>query len=1423
MRRTLWRAHAAIATGMVTLAGMAVLAAAPAQAGTAAPAQAGTAAKAPPAGMKAYAASTQKPSSAHYTNAPCNSASPRRDYARCMSVVYTATDHKIVATPDQPPPGALGPADIQGAYKLPSTGQGQTVAIVDAFGDSSAESDLATFRSFYGLPPCTTANGCFQKADQNGGTNYPPDDTGWALETSLDLDAVSAACPNCHILLVEGNDNSLTSLGIAENTAVSMGAKFVSNSYGVPGEDPSELNFDQYYTHPGVAIVASTGDTGNLTNWPATNPGVTGAGGTTLTKDTSVPRGWTETAWDSGGSGCSPFEPRPSYQNNINTDCPNNKAIADLSADADPNTGLAVFDTNGQGGWLQVGGTSLSSPLLTAMYALAGTPATGTFPVSYAYNDPTQSSDIFDVTQGSNGGCGNVLCNAGPGWDGPTGLGTPDGVAALTSGPQGVIAGKVTNSSGSAPIAGASVSATGGYSAVTDSSGDYTMTLPVGSYSVTAQAFGFKSVTTTGVTVTQGQTTTENFGLRAVPSRNLSGTITDGSGHAWPLYAKITIDGFPGGAIYTSPYTGHYSVNLPRQNTYALHVTPLYPGYTTRDLSVHLGTVDKVFNAKVTVDSSTCTAPGYAYKYNGALEQFTGWTGTTTQDGWTNVDNLGNGQVWAFDNPGGRTPPPGGDASFAIVDSDHYGPGNSQDTSLVSPVIDLSRQTSPEIGFDTFYNEFPGQTADVDLSVDGGQTWSNVWEQTTTSVTGHVDIPIPQAAGQSNVKVRFHFTGDFGWWWELDNVFIGTRKCAPTPGGLVAGIVSDNNTGNPVNGAKVASSASPGQFGISAPTPDDPNISDGFYWLFATPAVSTQFSATDGNYTPATATVNVTSNFVTQQNWSLKAGHLTITPGSLSATTTLGGAKTGKVTFTNDGTAPVQVQLSEQGGGFTPMTGQKGGPGAPLEQVKGKFTPDAAVLAATPGATPGAKAARGILLRQPTPSDPPWTEIANYPVSIMDNAAGYDTATGKVYSIAGFNGSANIASSYVYDPASQQWSQIADAPQALEAPAGAFINGKMYVAGGWDSNGNATSTVYAYDPSANSWSQVASLPTALTAMATTALHGQLYVVGGCTTGFCSPTSNAVYRYDPGSNAWTQLANYPAPVAFGACAGLSGEVVCAGGTNADNGQTFTATYIYDPGTNTWSQGANMPYDDWAMAYSGSGGMLQVAGGVTSNSTTVTNQAAQYDPSSNSWSALPNANNAEYRGGGSCGLYKVGGSTGGFNPTPFAEVLPGNNQCGAEDVPWLSESTTAFTVSPGQSQAVTVTMDSSAVGQPGGYSAELAINTNDPYQAQPIGVTMQVNPPSTWGKVAGTVTDASTGNPIAGATVQICTMYSTQTGTCGPVTYTLKTDNSGGFQLWLNQGFNPLQLIAAKDGYQPVAKVVKITRGSTTTVTFALAKS
>jgi N-acetylneuraminic acid mutarotase len=1431
--------YVAAGAGIVTLAGTFLLAAAPAQAGTAVPRHgthtSAAAASTGKAGRTGKAtAQADKSAAQHYTDAGCNTASLKANYASCFAMVYTAIKNKIAATPDQPPPTALGPSDIQSAYKLPANaGQGQTVAIVDAYGDSTAESDLATFRSFYGLPPCTTANGCFQKVDQNGGTNYPPDNNspngGWDLEQSLDLDAVSAACPNCHILLVQGNDNSLQNLGIAENTAVSLGAKYVSNSYGVLGETSTETQFDQYYEHPGVAIDAATGDAGNVTNWPATNPDVAGIGGTTLTKDTSVPRGWDETAWADGGSGCSPYEPHPDYQNGINTDCPNNKAIADISADADPNSGLATYDTNGEGGWLQVGGTSLATPLVTAMYALAGPPVPGTFPVTYPYQDPNQSNDLFDVTQGSNGGCGNVLCNAGPGWDGPTGLGTPDGVNALTTGPHGDIAGEVTDKTTHNPIAGVTVTATGGFTATTNSSGNYDLTVPVGSYSLTAQAYGYKKKSVASVQVNQGQTTTENFALASVPSHTLSGTITDGSGHGYPLYAKISISGYPGNAVYTNPYTGQYSVTLAQGATYTLSVTPVYPGYNTATASVHIGASDVTKNVKVTVNQSTCSAPGYAYKYSGTTEGFTGWTGNTAQDGWSVVDNEGNGETWLFGaNPTGEGAPPNTDGQFAIADSNHYPPANSQDTSLVSPVENLSGDTTPVINFDTWYNEFPfNQKADVDISLDGGQTWTNVWEQTTTSVDGHVSIPIPQAAGQSDVQVRFHFISTFGWWWSMDNVFIGNQKCVATPGGYVDGIVTDHNTSDPINGATVASQANPGQAGVSQATPDDPNLSDGFYWLFATPAGATPFKASDGNYTPSTQTVNVVDDAVVHQDWSLQAGHLSITPGSLSVTQTLGAATTKTVKFSNDGTEPMQVKLSEQDGGFTPMTGKASAKGAPLQQIKGTFSPDAMVkLAKThAGAFAKARAAarQRLQLRQPTPNDPPWTSIANYPTSIMDNAVGFDGGSGKVYSIAGFNGSANVASSYVYDPSSQQWSQIADAPQALEAPAGAFLNGKMYVVGGWDSSGNASSTVYAYDPSSGSWAQEASLPAPLSAPAATVLNGQLYVVGGCTTGNCSPTSNAVYRYDPSGNSWSQLANYPTPVAFAACAGINGQVVCAGGTDADTNTSLKSTYIYDPGSNTWSQGADMPFDDWAMAYSGSGNQLQIAGGVTNDNATVTNQAAEYDPSSNSWSALPNANNAEYRGGGACGLYKIGGSTGQFAAQNFAEVLPGFDSCGTEDVPWLSESTDAFTLSPGQSQTVAVTMDSSAVSQPGAYAAKLTIGTDSPYQFAPIGVAMQANPPAAWSKVAGTVTDASTGNPIAGATVQICTQYNKSTGTCGQVTYTLKTDSSGSYQLWLNRGFNPLQIIAAKDGYQPATKLATLIKGIATTVNFALNKS
>ena len=200
----------------------------------------------------------------------------------CLALERTDVKQHRGITADAAPSG-LGPADLQQAYNLPASGgAGATVAIVDAQDDPNAESDLATYRSQYGLPACTTANGCFKKVDQNGGSNYPTADAGWAGEISLDVDMVSAACPQCHILLVEANTANMDDLGAAVNRAVTMGAKFVSNSYG-GSEDASDTTADsQYFNHPGVAITVSSGDSGYGVEYPAASQYVTAVGGTSL-------------------------------------------------------------------------------------------------------------------------------------------------------------------------------------------------------------------------------------------------------------------------------------------------------------------------------------------------------------------------------------------------------------------------------------------------------------------------------------------------------------------------------------------------------------------------------------------------------------------------------------------------------------------------------------------------------------------------------------------------------------------------------------------------------------------------------------------------------------------------------------------------------------------------------------------------------------------------------------------------------------------------------------------------------------------------------------------------------------------------------------------------------------------------------------
>ncbi|MFJ2578016.1 putative Ig domain-containing protein [Kitasatospora aureofaciens] len=429
-------------------------------------------------------------------------------------------------------PSGYGPSDLASAYNLPtSAGTGATVAIVDANDDPNAESDLAAYRSQYGLPACTTSNGCFKKVDQRGGTTYPTADSGWAGEISLDVDMVSAVCPNCHILLVEADSATMDNLGTAVNTAVSMGAKYVSNSYGGPEDATDTTSDSSYFNHPGVAITVSSGDSGYGAQYPAASQYVTAVGGTSLNRASNA-RGWSETVWGSSaggngaGSGCSAYDPKPSWQKD--TGCAN-RTVADVSAVADPATGVAVYQTYGGSGWNVYGGTSASSPIIAAVYALAGTPAAGTNPASYPYAHP---GSLNDVTSGANGSCSpSYLCTAGAGYDGPTGLGTPNGTAAFSSG--GSTGGNtvtVTNPGSQTTAQGSAVSL---QIKASDSGSGQTLT-----YRATGLPAGLSVNSSTGLITGTAST---------AGTSTVTVTATDGTGAAGSTTFSWTVTGSGGG------------------------------------------------------------------------------------------------------------------------------------------------------------------------------------------------------------------------------------------------------------------------------------------------------------------------------------------------------------------------------------------------------------------------------------------------------------------------------------------------------------------------------------------------------------------------------------------------------------------------------------------------------------------------------------------------------------------------------------------------------------------------------------------------------------------------------------------------------------------------------------------------------------
>jgi subtilase family serine protease len=328
-----------------------------------------------------------------------------------------------------PPSTGLTPSGLQSAYKLSGLkANGRTVAIVDAYGYPNLERDLGVYRSQFGLPACTTANGCLKVIDQNGGTSLPRFNAGWGGEQALDVDAVSAAAPDAKIIVVQAKSASFADLGTAVQTAAKQaGVVAISNSYG--GGDADDATYGAYYNHPGIAVTASTGDNGYQGgSYPASSSYTTAVGGTSLVA-ASNSRGWSESVWSGAGSGCSTYNTALSAASSFGTGC-SKRAMADVSAAADPgNGGMAIYYPTSKTAstWAQFGGTSEAAPIIAAVYALSGNTAGYANALPYGH-----ASSLFDVTSGSNGSCPTTQwCNARTGWDGPTGLGTPNGAGAF--------------------------------------------------------------------------------------------------------------------------------------------------------------------------------------------------------------------------------------------------------------------------------------------------------------------------------------------------------------------------------------------------------------------------------------------------------------------------------------------------------------------------------------------------------------------------------------------------------------------------------------------------------------------------------------------------------------------------------------------------------------------------------------------------------------------------------------------------------------------------------------------------------------------------------------------------------------------------------------------------------------------------------
>jgi subtilisin family serine protease len=617
------------------------------------------------------------------------------------------------------------------------------------------------------------------------------------------------------------------------------------------------------------------------------------------------------------------------------------------------------------GEYAEFSGTSMASPHLAGAVALLWSAApvlVGDIEFTEQLLDQT-STDVADDSCGGTTADNNV-------W----GEGRLDVRALIENAPidgYGFLAGTVTGPDGE-PVAGARVTA-GERSDTTDAEGTYRMGLEEGAHDVSVTAFGYLPATAQA-DVVENETATLDLTLEVAPTTTVSGTVTDGSGHGWPLDARVTVQGAPSSVVaWTDPFTGEYSFELPQEATHTLVVQPSVTGYATFTQEVEVGTEPTSADVAPLV-LGECTAAGYAMTSGGAgVEEF---GSGEVPDGWTVEDLAGTEQVWTFDDAFGYGNMTGGEGLFAEVNSEGYGEDGMQDTTLTSPSYDLTDIDTPLLTFDQSYvglDDF----ADIGLSVDGGETWKTVLHQTTNVHEGRTVVALSGAGGESDVRVRFHY-GDAAWtgWWQVDNVAVGA--CEPVEGGLVAGFVQDLNNGEGLNGATVTA----GDLATRSFDPENPNAGAGYYSLFSPTVGELQVGYAAKDYTSTDVAVTVVADEITRQDVGLAAPLLTVSPEELSRQVRMGGTRSGTFTVTNEGTAPADVEVSPVSSDFE-ILGSTGGTGV----IKGATQDVTEVSTASPSSAKRATAAKGGDKFSRNGSRPGATVTPSAPPSLLADGA----------------------------------------------------------------------------------------------------------------------------------------------------------------------------------------------------------------------------------------------------------------------------------------------------------------------------------------------------------------------------------------------------------------------------------------------------